>query len=463
MDELGRRKRKEYGAQTQGYNCGKFTNATTFLTLSVLRPPTILHHRSEANEKKEQEALEDKNKLATARQAEIQARMREIEEGVDDAGSTVAELEGLRAELVEVEAGLKERRDRLEEMERNRKLNVDNVGTVVKDYTFINTREGASDVLPDSLDFVRKTDINSKAGSSTTTSSSSSSSTSGTAMPSSSSAASTTTTATVPPTTTTKLTTPPTGSTRSSSSKKAGTPGVGPHSEIDAAESYNNFVLGHEDLLESFSDAKSMDEAQEMLRSQGHILLAEHSQSYLLLSCLEDEMNGKHARMKNTARQSQLLSHITELGHSLGRSPRDVVVPFFRRLQEPEHLKGFTNAVQDFIVKVQKRAVEKRKEMNDARARGEDVDGFAEEEMGEGEVLGPGGLDPVKVFQSLPEELQEAFESRDMEKLRAALRALPEEEAAKHMKDCADSGLWVPSGGSEGGGEGEEKKGGEDA
>jgi len=241
---------------------------------------------------------------------------------------------------------------------------------------------------------------------------------------------------------------------------------VGPHSEIEAAESYNNFVLGHENLLESFSEAKSMDQAQEMLHSQGHILLAEHSQSYLLLSCLEDEMNGKHARMKKTARQSQLLSHITELGHSLGRSPRDVVVPFFRRLQEPEHLKGFTNAVQDFIAKVQKRAVDKRREMDEARARGEDVDGFAEEEekeVGEGEVVGPGGLDPVKVFQALPVEMQEAFESRDMEKLKAALRALPEEEAAKHMKDCADSGLWVPSGGSEGGGEGEEEQGGKEA
>lgn len=402
--------------------------------------------------------MEDKNKLATARKAEIQARVREIEEGVDDAGNTVTELEGLRAELLEVEAGLKERRNRLQEMERNRKLNVDNVGTVVKDYTFINTREGSSDVLPDSLDFVQKTDINCKAGSS----GSSSSSTSGTAT-SSSSAVASTTTGTVPPTMTTTLTKSPTASTKSSRSKKVGTPDVGPHSEIEAAESYNNFVLGHEDLLEGFSEAKSMDEAQEMLRSQGHILLAEHSQSYLLLSCLEDEMNGKHARMKNTARQSQLLSHITELGHSLGRSPRDVVVPFFRRLQEPEHLKGFTNAVQDFIVKVQKRAVEKRKEMNDARARGEDVDGFVEEEMGEGEVLGPGGLDPVKVFQSLPGELQEAFESRDMEKLRAALRAMPEEEAAKHMKDCADSGLWVPSGGSEGAEKGEEENGGQNA
>lgn len=62
-------------------------------------------------------------------------------------------------------------------------------------------------------------------------------------------------------------------------------------------------------------------------------MLQEHASSYLLLSCLEDEMNGKHEQMKLTARQSQILSHITELAVSLKRPPRDVVVPFFMRLR----------------------------------------------------------------------------------------------------------------------------------
>lgn len=95
------------------------------------------------------------------------------------------------------------------------------------------------------------------------------------------------------------------------------------------------------------------------------------------------------------------------------------------------------------------------------------------------ERLGPGGLDPVEVFESLPEALQvgreggrhhaqqgkalgrrpgcvtwpgddvvtsclqEAFASQDMEKLHKALSDLPIEEAKKHMKACADSGAWV--------------------
>lgn len=213
-----------------------------------------------------------------------------------------------------------------------------------------------------------------------------------------------------------------------------------------------------------------------MLHAKGHILLAEHAQSYLLLSCLEDEMNGKvgpsasqftgmidacdasftpvlgrkstpsppnptpkpppqHERMKNTARQSQLLTHISELARSLGRSPRDVVLPFFKRLESAEHLAGFAEAVKDFVAKIEKRAVEKRKEMA--------LDD--EEEGEEAAPLGPGGLDPVKVFEGLPAALQEAFESRDMSRLHAALAAMPVEEAKRHMKACADSGLWVPA------------------
>lgn len=48
-----------------------------------------------------------------------------------------------------------------------------------------------------------------------------------------------------------------------------------------------------QNLLEAFSEVTSFEQTKEMLHQQGHILLAEHSQSYLLLSCLEDEMNGK--------------------------------------------------------------------------------------------------------------------------------------------------------------------------
>lgn len=48
--------------------------------------------------------------------------------------------------------------------------------------------------------------------------------------------------------------------------------------------------------------------------------------------CLEDEMNRKHERMKVVARQSHLLSSVTELAVSLRRPPQDVVPALFARL-----------------------------------------------------------------------------------------------------------------------------------
>jgi len=225
---------------------------------------------------------------------------------------------------------------------------------------------------------------------------------------------------------------------------------AGPASERSAVASYSDFVEEHEALLEAYSALESLDEAQAMLHTKGDVLLQENAVSYLLLSCLEEEMNGHHAAMKRVARQSQILSHIKELAVSLRRPARDVVVPFFRRITgEKEHGDAFADAVGTFIKRIQTRAVEKKKEMDAEKARKKaagEADSDEEEEMVElskEERIGPGGLDPVEVFESLPLPMQEAFNSQDTEKLKAAIGAMPLEEAKYHMKRCEDSGLWV--------------------
>ena len=38
--------------------------------------------------------------------------------------------------------------------------------------------------------------------------------------------------------------------------------------------------------------------------------------------------------------------------------------------------------------------------------------------------------------------MQEAFESREVDRLKEALMQMPPEEAEMHMKRCVDSGLW---------------------
>jgi len=84
----------------------------------------------------------------------------------------------------------------------------------------------------------------------------------------------------------------------------------------------------------------------------------------------------------------------------------------------------------------------KRKEIDDERAQESEEGGVNLQDVPKEERLGPGGLDPVEVFDSLPLILQEAFESRDTEELKKALIAMPPDEAELHMKRCVDAGLW---------------------
>lgn len=67
--------------------------------------------------------------------------------------------------------------------------------------------------------------------------------------------------------------------------------------------------------------------------------------------------------------------------------------------------------------------------------------------------LGPGGLDPVEVFASLPVELQECFEKKDIQLLQDTFAKMDPHLAEKYLKDCIDSGMWLPNaaaGGAEG-------------
>jgi cell division cycle protein 37 len=56
----------------------------------------------------------------------------------------------------------------------------------------------------------------------------------------------------------------------------------------------------------------------------------------------------------------------------------------------------------------------------------------------------------VEVFDSLPKEMQDAFESGDVAKLREFVNGLSMDEARHHMRRMVDAGLWVPKPGEEG-------------
>lgn len=210
---------------------------------------------------------------------------------------------------------------------------------------------------------------------------------------------------------------------------------------------YHEFTEKYADVVEKFMAIESMDKSKDFLLHNGDILLQENASNYLLLASLEDEMNGFHEKMKLVARQSQIISSIADLAKSLKLHPGNVIHPFFQRMENKELYDGFMQSVKEFIQRIKARAVTKRKEMDEARAKeirekGIEADGAVDvADIPLEQRLGPGGLDPLEVFESLPESMQEAFESREKEKLEAALRAMTPEEAGYHMKRCVDSGV----------------------
>lgn len=212
----------------------------------------------------------------------------------------------------------------------------------------------------------------------------------------------------------------------------------------DPSAGYVPFIEEHEDLLEEYikmgqdvdedMDPSYFERNRDFLVKHGDVLVdSEHAEFYLMLDALEKEMNGFHGEMRRSARQNQLVVHLRELSRAMHRPARDSVWPVFEKLIDKEETRAsFQDAVEDFIKRVEKRAVEKKIEM--------DAAGYGEEAA----ELGPGGLDPLEVLKTLPPAMQQAFEDQDIAGLHAAVAALSKEDAKYHMQRCEDSGLWVP-------------------
>ncbi|GMH56095.1 hypothetical protein TrST_g3030 [Triparma strigata] len=392
-----------------------------------------MKHRSrverEENEEADKKKINQEMRRDQLRIDELTSRIEKMKGGNDGSDDELEDEEGMNAEIKELAKKQEERQAKLDHYEKNKKWNVDNMCTVTDEKTYVNP--SASEPSFDASGYALPPTA-------TTT-------TATTAVKEEKKSTKSTESAPLPtPPTTQKPTAgpspPPSGtSTSTATAPKPNKPKVGPVSEKETVLSYADFTSQHEDLLEKYCNMTGMEAIKTFLLQNGTIMLQEHASSYLLLSCLEDEMNGQRDKMKITARNSQVLTNIAELAKSLKKHPGNVIIPFFARVGEASHASSFQEGVDIFIERIIKRAVEKRKEMDAEEQEVEEVDLSS---LPKEERLGPGGLDPIEVFESLPKALQEAFESREMDQLREALVGMTPEDAKYHMKRCEDSGLW---------------------
>ena len=208
------------------------------------------------------------------------------------------------------------------------------------------------------------------------------------------------------------------------------------------------FLKQNKPILLEYAAIDEDDEASEQFVLKHTQLLSEHATGFYLLHCINLQAEGKTREMRKTARQYLLLTYVCDLAKSMpGRDARDAIKPLFQKmLSNPAAAQNFEEHLEKYIAHVKTRAEVKKQEMLEA-----DDDESEYVPLKKGEHVGPGGLDPAEVFETLPQVMQDAFGERSIEALKQALQTLKPEDAQYHMKRCVDSGLWDPSGGGGGG------------
>jgi len=228
--------------------------------------------------------------------------------------------------------------------------------------------------------------------------------------------------------------------------------------ESFVVDDYTMFKEDNKKILDDFTNA-DWEESREMLMKYGHILMEEYCNSYFMLSALEAEMEGKKELVKKLCSQGQIISQIYQLAEPMKRPPRDLVPRFFEKFERDASRAAFQEGVDHFRMQLEKRAVAKKAEQEKEAAEAAEQEAQAQEEemqpvslveamyeMSKEERMGPGGLDPVEVFEGLPEMLQNCFKSGDVELLKTASKEMDPKEFDRHFKRCIDAGLWSGGG-----------------
>lgn len=224
--------------------------------------------------------------------------------------------------------------------------------------------------------------------------------------------------------------------------------------ESFSVDEFTMFKQDNEALLLAFEKA-DWETSRNMLLSQGHILMQEYSNSYFMLTALDAEMKGDRKRMLRLCQQGQMISQIFQIAEPMKRPARDLVPRFFERFEQDASKAAFQEGVDHFAKQLIQRAIVKKQEEAEA-ATEEQVPEEEEEtrkvslveamyEMSKEERMGPGGLDPVEVFESIPEALQECFKTGDVETLKKVASEMDPVEFDGHFKRCIDAGLWSSS------------------
>mmetsp|Transcript_41859 Transcript_41859/g.126715 ORF Transcript_41859/g.126715 Transcript_41859/m.126715 type:complete len:325 (-) Transcript_41859:119-1093(-) len=219
--------------------------------------------------------------------------------------------------------------------------------------------------------------------------------------------------------------------------------------ESFCVDDFSMFKSDNKSVLDRFANA-GWEESQSLLMEYGHILMDEYANSYFMLTALEEEMKGNRPEVVKLCRQGQIISQIYQLAEPMKRPPRDLVPRFFEKFNRDESKAAFQEGVDHFLKHLIQRAKDKKKEEEAAEEQVEQPVEDAQpvslveamHQMSKEERMGPGGLDPVEVFETLPESMQQCFKTGDVDMLKQVAQSMDHVEFENHFQRCIDAGLW---------------------
>jgi len=218
--------------------------------------------------------------------------------------------------------------------------------------------------------------------------------------------------------------------------------------EAFTVDDYSDFKESNQSVLDKFENA-DWEQSRSLLMEHGGILMDDYANSYYMLACLDEEMKGNRKRMMKICCQGQIISQIHQLAEPMKRPPRDLIPRFFEKFEHDASRAAFQEGVDHFAKNIIQRAIVKKQEeaaeVEQAKLQEEATPVPLVEamyQMSKEERMGPGGLDPVEVFESLPEALQDCFKSGDVDMLKKVASEMPREEFDVHFDRIVGAGLW---------------------
>lgn len=217
--------------------------------------------------------------------------------------------------------------------------------------------------------------------------------------------------------------------------------------EEEKEQKHKTFVEKYEKQIKHFGMLRRWDDSQKYLSDNPH-LVCEETANYLVIMCIDLEVEEKSALMEQVAHQTIVMQFILELAKSLKVDPRGCFRQFFSKIKtaDQQYQEAFNDELESFKERVRGRA-----KIRIEKALKE----YEEEERQK--RMGPGGLDPAEVYETLPPEMQKCFDEKDIQLLQDVISKMDPTEAKHHMKRCIDSGLWVPNSKTDDGDEKEEE------